>query len=55
MVGNSVRSDIAPVIEIGATAAYIPSENIWIHEVMDLPSSERIIELSKINQLLEIL
>lgn len=55
MVGNSVRSDIAPVIEIGATAVYIPSENIWIHEVMDLPSSERIIELSKINQLLEIL
>lgn len=55
MVGNSVKSDIAPIIEIGGTAVYIPSENIWIHEVMDLPSSENIIELSEISQLKEIL
>lgn len=55
MVGNSVKSDIAPVIEIGGTAVYIPSENIWVHEIMDLPSSENIIELSEISQLKEIL
>ena len=55
MVGNSVRSDIIPMLEIGASAIYIPSENIWIHEVADLPSSKRLIELSDITKMKEIL
>jgi putative hydrolase of the HAD superfamily len=32
MVGNSMRSDILPVIEIGGTAVYIPYEHTWTHE-----------------------
>lgn len=38
MVGNSVRSDILPVVELGARAIYIPYEITWQHEVAD-PSS----------------
>ncbi len=33
MIGNSFKSDIAPVLEIGGNAIYIPSDIIWAHEV----------------------
>jgi putative hydrolase of the HAD superfamily len=32
MVGNSLRSDILPVLEAGGQAVYIPYEGTWIHE-----------------------
>jgi putative hydrolase of the HAD superfamily len=32
MVGNSLRSDILPVIEAGGHAVYVPYEVTWIHE-----------------------
>ena len=38
MVGNSLRSDIQPVLAIGGRAVYIPNEYTWFHE--DLPREE---------------
>jgi putative hydrolase of the HAD superfamily len=35
MVGNSVRSDVLPVLEIGARAVHIPYEHLWWHEHVD--------------------
>jgi putative hydrolase of the HAD superfamily len=32
MVGNALRSDILPVLELGGTAVYIPYELTWVHE-----------------------
>jgi len=32
MVGNSMRSDIVPVVQIGANAVYIPYQSTWEHE-----------------------
>jgi putative hydrolase of the HAD superfamily len=32
MVGNSLRSDILPVIELGAKAVHIPYESEWFHD-----------------------
>ena len=32
MVGNSVKSDILPVLKIGAYAIHIPCETTWAHE-----------------------
>ena len=32
MVGNSLRSDILPVLRIGGRAVYIPNEHTWFHE-----------------------
>jgi putative hydrolase of the HAD superfamily len=32
MVGNSLKSDILPVIAIGGTAIHIPYHTTWIHE-----------------------
>lgn len=35
MVGNSVRSDVLPVMEIGAFAVHIPYHVTWVHEHVD--------------------
>jgi putative hydrolase of the HAD superfamily len=32
MVGNSLRSDILPVLEAGGQAVYVPYEVTWVHE-----------------------
>jgi len=37
MVGNSLRSDILPVLELGATAIYVPYPSTWEHENSDPP------------------
>lgn len=50
MVGNSVRSDIAPVINIGGTAIHVPHDVVWVHEMMDMPESDRIIEVRNISE-----
>jgi putative hydrolase of the HAD superfamily len=35
MIGNSVRSDINPVLELGGWAIHVPSQLIWQHEVAE--------------------
>lgn len=37
MVGNSVKSDILPVLEIGGHAIHIPFHTTWEHEVVKEP------------------
>jgi putative hydrolase of the HAD superfamily len=37
MVGNSLRSDILPVLELGGSAVYVPYELTWLHEAAELP------------------
>lgn len=32
MVGNSLKSDILPVVELGGTAVHIPYGTTWVHE-----------------------
>jgi putative hydrolase of the HAD superfamily len=32
MVGNSLKSDILPVLDAGAHAVYVPYELCWVHE-----------------------
>ncbi|GJM63717.1 HAD family hydrolase [Persicobacter diffluens] len=41
MVGNSLKSDIMPVLEIGAEAVYIPFESTWEHEKIDLTPDQK--------------
>ena len=40
MVGNSLRSDIRPVLELGASAVYIPQGLTWVHEKADSPTEQ---------------
>ncbi len=37
MVGNSLRSDILPVLAVGGAAVYIPHELTWSHEAAEPP------------------
>lgn len=52
MVGNSVKSDILPVLEAGGHAVHIPYETTWAHERVDAPSAE-FARLSRIDELPE--
>lgn len=55
MVGNSVRSDIAPVINLGGMAIHIPHYPVWEHEIMEMPVSDRVIEMENIRNMQKIL
>ena len=55
MVGNSVKSDIAPVIAIGGTAIKTPHEVEWVHEMMEMPQSDRVIIVEKIEDVAKML
>ena len=55
MIGNSVKSDIAPVVNIGGVAINTPHEVVWVHEMMDMPESDRIIVVENIREVLKYL
>lgn len=50
MVGNSFKSDIKPVLELGGTAIYIPSKIIWVHEVVEEFDHPNLMKLESIAQ-----
>jgi putative hydrolase of the HAD superfamily len=39
MIGNSLKSDILPVLEAGGWAVHVPAELSWAHEDADLPAA----------------
>jgi putative hydrolase of the HAD superfamily len=56
MVGNSVRSDILPVIHMGATAIHVPFEVTWQHEIIHDPDGATdFVTLNRLSELLNIL
>lgn len=55
MIGNSVKSDIAPVVSIGGLAINTPHDIVWVHEMMDMPESDRIIVVKKITDIVDFL
>jgi putative hydrolase of the HAD superfamily len=57
MVGNSLRSDILPVLAIGGEAVHVPYAITWAHEHVDVPPEHqgRYHELENIGQLLSLL
>lgn len=56
MVGNSMKSDILPIINIGAKAIHIPFETTWVHELVeDGLENNNYLELESISELEKIL
>ena len=55
MIGNSVKSDIAPVVNVGGWAIHTPHDVVWVHEMMDMPESDRIIEVENIKEIVKYL
>jgi putative hydrolase of the HAD superfamily len=52
MVGNSLRSDVLPVVEIGGRAVHIPYQITWAHETIAQPVAHTgYIEMEHIGQL----
>lgn len=52
MVGNSVKSDILPVLEIGGSAYHIPFHTTWEHEVVHEHVEH--VKLRKLKNILEL-
>ncbi|WP_452222805.1 HAD family hydrolase [Lacinutrix chionoecetis] len=40
MIGNSLKSDVLPLIAIGANAIHIPFHTTWAHEQVDINENE---------------
>ena len=53
MIGNSLKSDILPIINIGAQAVHIPFHTTWQHEEVSVEEGEY--TYLKINKLTDIL
>ena len=56
MLGNSLKSDIIPVLELGGNAAHVPYYVTWTHEQQENHSKhENFIQLKSINEILNYL
>ena len=55
MVGNSFKSDIAPVLELGGWGAHIPSETLWKLEHTEEYDHHRLFRLETFSELLHVL
>lgn len=55
MVGNSLKSDIQPALEIGAWGVFIPYEVMWQHEVIEHFEHERMMKINRFEELKRIL
>ena len=56
MVGNSFKSDVLPVLEIGGNGIHIPYKILWEHEnVQTNEYSKRYIKLDKISDLTSVI
>ena len=51
MVGNSLRSDVLPVLAMGGRAVHIPYHVTWAHEVAVTPADADYVELRDIREL----
>jgi len=53
MVGNSLKSDVLPVLNIGGFATHVPFRTTWIHERIDFEiKHERFSSVEKISDIL---
>lgn len=47
MVGNSLRSDIAPVVELGGWGVHVPYHTTWAHEALsEFNGNGRVVEVA---------
>ncbi|MDE6821686.1 MAG: HAD family hydrolase [Bacteroides acidifaciens] len=54
MVGNSLKSDIQPVLSLGGYGVHIPFEVMWKHEVIDTFTHEHLNQIEKFDELLNL-
>lgn len=54
MIGNSLKSDILPLVNIGASAIHVPFNTTWVHEEVSI-KQQSATEYKKVSALAEIL
>lgn len=54
MVGNSFKSDILPVLQLGGYAAHIPYPLMWAHEEADVIEHPHLVSLTDFRQLTQL-
>ena len=54
MVGNSLKSDILPLINLGAKAIHIPFHTTWVHENIDSKTADNLDHIT-FNKIIDIL
>ncbi len=55
MVGNSLKSDILPVLQLGGYGVHIPFHTTWVHEEVEINSKlDRFKKLDTVSELLEL-
>jgi len=56
MIGNSLKSDIIPPLELGAWGIYVPYHTTWAHEEVDRePESEQFFQVEKLHHVLDLI
>jgi putative hydrolase of the HAD superfamily len=56
MIGNSLKSDIIPPLELGAWGIYVPFHTTWAHEEVDHePVSKQYFRVEKLQQVLDLI
>jgi len=56
MIGNSLKSDIIPPLELGAWGIYVPFHTTWAHEEVDHePESKQYFHVEKLRQVLDLI
>jgi putative hydrolase of the HAD superfamily len=57
MIGNSIKSDVLPVLELGGTAIHVPFHITWIHEeashTIQHPDFHQVDNISKVIEVLK--
>ena len=52
MIGNSLKSDIQPVLSLGGYDIHIPFEVMWKHEVVDTFTHDHLKQVKRFDELL---
>lgn len=56
MIGNSLKSDVIPVLELGGWGVHVPYHTTWAHEVVDTKiNNPRFAQISNIIEILKLL
>ncbi len=55
MIGNSLKSDVLPLLGIGAQAVHVPFHTTWQHEEVAMPVTKDYLTLKRLKEILEYL
>lgn len=55
MIGNTLKSDVLPLLKIGANAIHVPFHTTWIHEVEENHDDFQILSVEKLPDVIELL